>query len=77
MLGPDLRPARRGFSWRLGSSMVMGLTGAIARSFLYGLNKVETVGLEPFLKLLDERRAGHSKQGLLTGTFDPPAVAQV
>lgn len=70
MVSPDLQPARRSLSWRLGSSLAMCITGVVARGFLYGLNTVETVGIEAFLKLLDDRRAGRSKQGLLTGTHN-------
>jgi hypothetical protein len=59
--------ARRSLSWRLTSSLVTGLAGAVSRGFLYGLNNVETPGLDQFLNLLDERLSGHNKEGLLTG----------
>lgn len=58
---------KRGLPWRLSSSLVTGLAGAVSRAFLYGLNNVETTGLDNFLKLLDDRVAGQHKQGLLTG----------
>jgi len=46
----------------------MGVTAGICRSFLYGLNRTETVGLERFLELLDGRKDIESRErGLLTG----------
>ncbi|RXG45337.1 hypothetical protein VDGE_30089 [Verticillium dahliae] len=36
------------------------------KAFLYGLNDVQTEGLKPFLKLLDERQGGNRRQGLIT-----------
>ncbi|KAH6661655.1 tafazzin [Plectosphaerella plurivora] len=70
---------KRGLPWRLSSSLVTGLAGAVSRAFLYGLNKVETTGLDNFLKLLDDRVAGRHKQGLLTvsnhtSVLDDPLV---
>ncbi|CRK13740.1 hypothetical protein BN1723_002000, partial [Verticillium longisporum] len=62
----ELQPLRRSLAWRLSSSVVMGLTGAISRAFLYGLNDVQTEGLKPFLKLLDERQGVSRRQGLIT-----------
>ncbi|ROT38850.1 tafazzin [Sodiomyces alkalinus F11] len=62
----ELWPARRSLAWRLGSAGVMGLTGTISRALLYGLNTVQTQNLVSFLKLLDQRRSGGSRQGLLT-----------
>lgn len=45
----------------------MSTVGAWSRSFLYGLNKIETTGLDKFLQLLDERRAAEQRpRGLLT-----------
>jgi monolysocardiolipin acyltransferase len=45
----------------------MGAVGLLCKGFL-GLNKVETHGMEGFLKLLDERKdvAGRER-GLITG----------
>lgn len=55
--------------WRLTSSMVMGLTAALSRGFLYGLNSVEVIGLQRFLDLLDSRKDVEKRQrGLITGT---------
>lgn len=54
--------------WRLGSSLVMGLTGAICRVVMFGANKTEVHGLDRFLELLDEKRDIDSRQrGLITG----------
>lgn len=52
--------------WRLGSTAIMGFTGVICKAFLYGFNKVETQGLDNFLRILDERKAGGRKRGLVT-----------
>ncbi|KAI1144605.1 acyltransferase [Hypoxylon sp. FL0543] len=53
--------------WRLASTIVMGLTSALSRGFLYGLNSVEVVGLERFLDVLDERKDIEKRQrGLIT-----------
>ena len=57
---------------RTASSMVMGLTGVISKCFLYGLNKVEVVGLPKFLEILDSRRDPDARQrGLITGMNCP------
>lgn len=45
----------------------MGLTGAISRAFVHGLNNVQTEGLPQFLELLDKRRAEPPERGLITG----------
>ncbi|KAL7626579.1 Lyso-phosphatidylcholine acyltransferase [Parahypoxylon ruwenzoriense] len=53
--------------WRMTSSIVMGLTAALSRSFLYGLNSVEVIGLERFLDVLDKRKDVDKRQrGLIT-----------
>ncbi|KAI1412927.1 acyltransferase [Hypoxylon sp. FL1857] len=53
--------------WRMTSSIVMGLTAALSRGFLYGLNSVEVVGLERFLDILDKRKDVEKRQrGLIT-----------
>jgi hypothetical protein len=47
----------------------MGLTGALSRSFLYGLNNIEVTGLEGFLDILDKRKDVDGRErGLITGT---------
>lgn len=54
--------------WRGASSFVMGVTGALSKGFLYGLNSVETVGMERFLELLEARKNPWSRErGLITG----------
>ncbi|CAI4219491.1 unnamed protein product [Parascedosporium putredinis] len=40
------RRAARGALWRAGSSVIMGLTGVLGKSFLYGLNRVHLEGLD-------------------------------
>lgn len=67
MSGLRPRLASHSLSWRLGSSLVTGLTSVVARTFLYGLSHVETKGLNDFVKLLDDRLSGQQEQGLLTG----------
>ncbi|KAF3060030.1 Lysophosphatidylcholine acyltransferase [Daldinia childiae] len=53
--------------WRMTSSVIMGLTAALSRSFLYGLNSVEVTGLERFLEVLDMRKDVEKRQrGLIT-----------
>lgn len=55
-------------SWRITSSISIGLTAALCRGFLYGLNTVETVGLDRFLDILDKRKDVEKRQrGLITG----------
>jgi hypothetical protein len=46
----------------------MGAVGLLCKGFLSGLSRVETHGLEGFLKLLDEREdVGRRERGLVTG----------
>ncbi|KAI1125195.1 acyltransferase [Nemania abortiva] len=60
-------PERPGPSWRMTSSLIMGLTASLSRAFLYGLNSVEVIGLQRFLDILDERKDVAKRQrGLLT-----------
>jgi hypothetical protein len=48
--------------------MIMGLTGALSRGFLYGLNKMEVVGLDKFMQKLDNRKDIEGRErGLITG----------
>jgi hypothetical protein len=67
---PAMAPLQRpSLPWRVGSSLIMGLTGTLSRGFLYGLNSVEAIGLQKFLKILDEREDVEKRtKGLLTGT---------
>jgi monolysocardiolipin acyltransferase len=67
MMVEDHSPYFTGHS-RLLSSITIGFTGFLCRAFLYGVSKTETVGLERFLRLLDERRdVGERQRGLITG----------
>jgi len=54
--------------WRTTSSMLMGVTGALSRAFLYGLNNMEVTGLDKFLEILDKRKDVKARdRGLITG----------
>lgn len=54
--------------WRLGSSIVMGLTGTISRTFLLAGQRLEVYGLDEFLVLLDGRKDVEDRErGLITG----------
>ncbi|KAI0598614.1 hypothetical protein F4775DRAFT_555055 [Biscogniauxia sp. FL1348] len=56
-----------GLPWRVTSSLIMGLTGSLSRGFLYGLNSVEVIGLQSFLRVLDQREDIEKRQrGLIT-----------
>lgn len=62
-------PSSPSLPWRFGSSVIMGLTGGICRTFYYGLNKMEVVGLDKFLETLNKRENIQGRErGLLTGT---------
>lgn len=53
---------------RIASVMIMGLTGVISRTFLYGFNDIEVKGLDRFKALLDSREDPERRErGLLTG----------
>lgn len=55
---------------RIASVMIMGLTGVISRTFLYGFNDIEVKGLDRFKALLDSREDPERRErGLLTGGF--------
>ena len=54
--------------WRFGSATVMGVSGFLTRTFMYGANSMETHGLDGFLNLVDERQDIDKRQrGLITG----------
>ncbi|KAF4584271.1 Lysophosphatidylcholine acyltransferase [Ophiocordyceps camponoti-floridani] len=59
-------PPRRSLAWQLASKSLMCTAGLIARSFLYGLNRVEVTGLYHLLGALDRRKRESPKRGLLT-----------
>jgi monolysocardiolipin acyltransferase len=62
---PQQQPS---LSWRMTSSLVMGLTASLSRVFLYGLNTVEVTGLQRFIEILDQRKDIVKRQkGLITG----------
>lgn len=62
-------PNQPSLPWRIGSSLTIGAVGAFCRTFLYGFNDSQVVGLDRFLKVLEERRdVGARTRGLLTGT---------
>jgi monolysocardiolipin acyltransferase len=64
---PEEQPEAPSGPWRFASAATMGVVGVLCKGFL-GLNKVETHGMEGFLKLLDEREdVGRRERGLLTG----------
>lgn len=67
----DDDPLPPSLPWRIGSAAVIGLVGALTRSFMHGLNTQETHGLDGFLGLLDERVDPEKRQrGLVTGMQD-------
>ena len=60
--------------WRVGSSTVIGITGALTRIFMNVFNTQNTHGLDGFLGMLDERANIDKRQrGLITGTQAPGA----
>lgn len=67
-LTPVVPPQNPGLAWRAGSAMIIGLTGLLSKSFLYGLNDVEVIGMDRFLDLLESRRdVDKRRRGLITG----------
>lgn len=65
---PEEQPEAPSGPWRAASAFTMGAVGLLCKGFLNGLSKVETHGMEGFLKLLDEREDPASRQrGLITG----------
>ncbi|OAK97372.1 hypothetical protein IQ06DRAFT_281610 [Phaeosphaeriaceae sp. SRC1lsM3a] len=64
---PEEQPEAPSAPWRAASAFTMGAVGLLCKGFLSGLSKVETHGMEDFLKLLDEREdvAGRER-GLIT-----------
>ncbi|WYZ40302.1 hypothetical protein EsH8_IV_000643 [Colletotrichum jinshuiense] len=66
MTATEEQPTQPSLPWRIASAAIMGLTGAISRAFVHGLNNVQTEGLPQFLELLDKRRAEPPERGLIT-----------
>ena len=63
----DDPPESPSLPWRVSSSIVMGVSGFLARVFYTGLNSVEVHGLDKFLDLLDRRKDIEGRErGLLT-----------
>ncbi len=63
-------PLQPSLPWRMTSSLVMGLTAALSKGFLYTFNSVEVTGLEGFLDVLDKRKDVEKRErGLITGTY--------
>lgn len=61
-------PTQPSLPWRATSSLVMGLTGALSRAFLFGLSNTEVIGLERFIEVIDGRKdVAARSRGLLTG----------
>ncbi|KAI4670136.1 uncharacterized protein J4E79_000417 [Alternaria viburni] len=64
---PEEQPEAPSGPWRAASAFTMGAVGLLCKGFLNGLSKVETHGMDGFLKLLDEREDPASRQrGLIT-----------
>lgn len=66
---PEDQPEAPSGPWRAASTVAMGAVGLLCKGFLAGLSRVETHGMDDFLKLLDEREAPAKRErGLITGT---------
>ncbi|KAH6664932.1 hypothetical protein B0J14DRAFT_606995 [Halenospora varia] len=53
--------------WRFTSSLIMGLTGSLSKTFLFGLNRTEVIGLDRFVDVLEKRKdVNGRKRGLIT-----------
>ncbi|KAI3547195.1 acyltransferase [Colletotrichum abscissum] len=66
MTALEERPSEPSLPWRMASSAIMGLTGAISRAFLYTFHDVQTENQARFLEVLDKRRAETPERGLIT-----------
>jgi monolysocardiolipin acyltransferase len=64
---PEEQPEAPSGPWRAASAFTVGAVGLLCKGFL-GFNRVETHGMEDFLKLLDERvDVAGRERGLITG----------
>ncbi|KAF1847671.1 uncharacterized protein K460DRAFT_414373 [Cucurbitaria berberidis CBS 394.84] len=64
---PEEQPEAPSAPWRAASAFTMGAVGLLCKGFLTGLSRVETHGMEGFLKLLDEReKVAERERGLIT-----------
>lgn len=73
-------PNQPSLPWRTGSSLTMGVAGALSRIFVHGASSTEVHGLGWFLELLDKRRdIDRRERGLLTSmlrqVFQPATVS--
>lgn len=60
--------SRPSLPWRVGSTVIMGITGSLSRLFMFGANTTQVHGLDGFLELLDKRVDVQNRQrGLITG----------
>lgn len=67
-MGVETPRSQPSLPWRVGSSIIMGLTGSISRIFMYGANTTQVHGLDGFLELLDKRSDVQNRErGLITG----------
>lgn len=75
-MGTADSPDQPSLPWRVGSSLTMGLGGALSRVIMFGANSTEVHGLDRFLDLLDRRRdVTKRERGLITGLpFCAPEV---
>jgi monolysocardiolipin acyltransferase len=61
------RPYGPPLSHQLPSTLTVGIVGFMCRTFLYAFSRTETDGLEPFLRILDQRKdASRRERGLIT-----------
>lgn len=65
---PEEQPEAPSAPWRAASAFTTGAVGLLCKGFLNGFSKVETHGMDEFLKLLDARENVAKRQrGLITG----------
>lgn len=73
----DEWPSRPPFLSRLTSAFVIGFAGFLSRSFLYGANRIEVIGLDTFCDLLDRRADIENRdRGLITGIIYSPVPTE-
>ena len=62
-------------AWRAASSLTMGVTWFLMRSFLFGSSRTQVEGLDGFLDILDQRRDVRARdRGLITGISAVPCL---
>ena len=68
LMSSPASPSQPSLPWRVSSSVVMGVSGALSRLFLHGASYTEVHGLDDFLQLLDSREdIDGRRRGLITG----------